>query len=84
MPQKRSALKELRKAKKRHRRNVATVSETRTLIRQFSALISEKKLDEAKAFLRIVSSRLDKAATKGIIRKNTVSRNSPSSIKKAI
>ena len=74
MPQKRSAYKELRKAKKRHSRNIAAASEVKTLIRGFNALLSENKFNEAKDFLKRVSSKLDKAAQKGVIRKNTASR----------
>jgi len=74
MPQKRSAYKELRKAKKRHLRNIGISSEVRTLIKKFDLLLSEKKSGQASEFLRVVSSKLNKAVTKGIIHKNTASR----------
>ncbi|MEE9500019.1 MAG: 30S ribosomal protein S20 [Candidatus Omnitrophota bacterium] len=74
MPQKRSAYKEIRKAKKRHLRNIGISSEVKTLIKRFDLLLSEKKSDQAREFLRVVSSKLNKAATKGIIHKNTASR----------
>jgi small subunit ribosomal protein S20 len=74
MPQKKSAYKEIRKAKKRHLRNVAISSEVKTLIKKYNSLLSEKKFDEAKEFLRTVSSKVSKAARKGIIHKNTASR----------
>lgn len=74
MPQKRSAYKEIRKGKKRHLRNIAIVSRAKTLVKNFNLLLSEKKFDEAKKILVAVSSKLDKAAAKGVIRKNTVSR----------
>lgn len=74
MPQKRSAYKELRKAKKRHLRNISTRSELKSLIKKFLSFIKEKKSEEARLFFKEISSKLDKAANKGIIRKNTASR----------
>lgn len=74
MPQKRSAYKEIRKAKKKHLRNIGISSEVKTLVKKFNFLLSEKKINQAKEFLRVVSSKLNKAATKGVMHKNTVSR----------
>ena len=74
MPIKKSAYKELRKAKKRHARNTAAQTELKTLAKKFESLVSEKKMDEAKNYLKIVVSKFAKAASKGIIRKNTASR----------
>ncbi|UCD54763.1 MAG: 30S ribosomal protein S20 [Candidatus Omnitrophota bacterium] len=74
MPQKRSAYKELRKAKKRHLRNIGISSEVKTLIKKFNLLLSEKKINQAKEYLRVVSSKLNKAVAKGIMHKNTASR----------
>jgi len=75
MPQKRSAYKELRKGKKRHLRNIAITSEVRNMIKRFKSLIEDKKPDEARDFLKKVSSKLSKAVTKGVMRKTTASRN---------
>jgi len=74
MPQKRSAYKELRKSKRKHARNVKAISEVRTLIKKYNSLLQDKKFDEAKDFLKNVTSKMAKAAAKGIIRKNTASR----------
>ena len=74
MPQKRAAYKAMRQSKKQHLRNVKITSEVKTFIKKFDSLLSEKKFDEAKTFLRAVSSKLDKATSKGVMRKNTVSR----------
>ena len=74
MPQKRSAYKELRKSKRKHIRNVKAISEVRSLIKKYNALLLEKKFDDAKVLLRSVTSKMAKAAAKGIIRKNTASR----------
>jgi small subunit ribosomal protein S20 len=74
LPIEKSAYKELRKAKKRHFRNIAATTELKTLVKKFESLVSAKKADEAKAFLRIVASKIAKAASKGIIHRNTASR----------
>ena len=74
MPQKRSAYKELRKAKKRHTRNIALSSEVKTLVKKFNSLLSEKKIPEAKESLKAVSSRFHKAVSRGIFHRNTAAR----------
>lgn len=74
MPIKRSAYKELRKAKKRHLRNTSISTELKTILKKFESLLSAKKLDEAKASLNTVISKIDRASSKGIIHKNTASR----------
>lgn len=74
MPRKRSAYKEIRKSKKRYARNVDIFSETKTLVKKYNALLSAKKFDEAKEFLKVVSSKLNRAAQKGVMHKNTASR----------
>ncbi len=74
MPQKRAAYKAIRKSGKKRRRNETIISEIKTLTKKFNALVSEKKFDQAKESLRIVSSRFGKASVKGVIRKNTASR----------
>ena len=74
MPIKKSAFKELRKAKKRHLRNIKTISELKTLDKKFISLVDEKKIEQAKKVLNRLISKLDKAAVKKIIKKNKVSR----------
>lgn len=74
MPQKRSAYKEIRKSKRRRQGNVKIVSELKTLVKKFNALLSDKKIDEARTYLKSVFSKFDKAAKKGVIPKNTASR----------
>jgi small subunit ribosomal protein S20 len=82
LPVKKSAYKELRKAKKRHFRNISLKSELKTLAKRFEKLVSEKKVSEAKDFLKTLVSKLDKAATKGIIHKNAASRKTSRLTKK--
>lgn len=74
MPHKRAAYKELRKSKKRHVRNLTAKTELKTLTKKFLSLVSAKKADEAKAFLKTLTSKMYKAASKGIIHGNTASR----------
>jgi len=74
MPQKRSAYKEMRKSKKKHLRNIAVTSEMKSSIKKYNALLEAKKMDEAKEYLKVVSSKLSRASGKGIIHKSTASR----------
>ena len=74
MPIKRSAYKELRKTKLRHFKNVSTVTELKTLTKKFQKLTEAKKSDEAKKALNTLVSKIDSAASKGIIKRNTASR----------
>ena len=75
MPIKKSASKELRKAKKRHLRNIGILSELKTLTKKFIELVNKKKIEEAQKLLKTLSSKLDKAVGKKIIHKNLASRN---------
>ena len=74
MPIKKSAHKELRKAKKRHQRNISIISEIKTLDKRFLTLLDAKNTAEAKKVLQQLIAKLDKAATKKIIHKNKAAR----------
>ncbi len=74
MPREKTAYKELRKSKKRHFKNISTKSDLRTSVKIFESLIKAKKSDEAKKALSLLVSKLDKAASKGIIKNNTAAR----------
>ena len=74
MPIKRASFKDLRKSKKRHYKNISTKSELHSVIKKFETLISDKKTDEAKAILITIVSKIDKAASKGILHKNAAAR----------
>ena len=74
MPIERASFKDLRKSKRKHLRNITARSELHTLVKKFESLVSSKKTDEAKAALKTLLSKIDKAASKGIIHKNTASR----------
>ena len=74
MPQRKSGVKELRKNYHRRMHNLDIKTELRKTIKQFLASVKDKKLSEAQAELKLVFKRLDKAAKRNIIHKNTVSR----------
>lgn len=74
MPIQRAAFKSVRKDKKRHLRNLRITSELKSLMKKFYSLAAAKKLNEAKGLLQTLISHIAKAASKGIIHKNTASR----------
>jgi small subunit ribosomal protein S20 len=74
VPTERTAFKELRKAKLRHFKNISTKTEIRTLVKSFEKLATANKPDEAKKALSVVVSKIDKAASKGVLKSNTASR----------
>ena len=74
MPIKKSSYKELRKSKPRHLRNIATKSELKTLIKKINTLVAAKKSDEAKKTIASIVSKIDRAASKGVIKRNAASR----------
>ena len=74
MPIKKSSYKELRKARGRHFKNVSTKSELRTLVKKFEKLLADKKTDEAKSMVPSLVSKIDRAASKGILKDNAASR----------
>lgn len=74
MPIKKQAYKELRKSRKKHFSNISTSSELKTLTKRYEKLVSGKKIDEAKKLLPILASKIDRAASKGVIHRNAASR----------
>lgn len=74
MPIHHAAFKQIKKDKKRTLRNKAVKSELKTYVKKFEELLAEKKLEEAKSYLRQLISKLHKAKSKGVIHKNTASR----------
>jgi small subunit ribosomal protein S20 len=74
MPNIRAAIKSLRQDKKKYERNKTRRSEIRTLIRNAKQLIENKEIEEAEKALRVVESRLDKAAKTKTIKKENASR----------
>lgn len=74
MPIKESAKKELRKAKKRRVLNVQRQKTMRDALKKIKKLILAGKKDEAKKLLSVAYQAIDKAAKRGVIKKNTAAR----------
>lgn len=74
MANRRNAIKKIRADREKQLRNKSTSSELKTLIRQFLAACTEKKLDAAKAQIPALFSKLDRAVKIGILKENTASR----------
>ena len=74
MPRRKTSIKKKRQDKKKHLRNLRVKLQIKKTLKKFQALILEKKLEEAKAFLKQVYKQLDKAAKKEIIHPNTARR----------
>ncbi len=68
-----SAIKRERIAEKRHERNVAVKSSTRTFVKKARSLV-DTNAAEAQADIVAAISALDRAAKKGVIHKNNASR----------
>ena len=55
-------------------RNQAIKSRVKTFVKKVLSAVEAKNVDEAKAALQVAYKELDKAVTKGVLKKNTVSR----------
>jgi small subunit ribosomal protein S20 len=69
-----SVVKRHQQSLKRHQRNVETKSRLRTLIKKARQLVDAKDSENASAQLRAVNKALDKAVSRGVIKRNTASR----------
>lgn len=69
-----SALKRIKVAAFKTRRNKMIVSSLKTSIRKFEDSIKAGNVDEAKELYRKVTSLIDKAVAKGTLHKNTAAR----------
>lgn len=74
MPIKRSALKRMRADKKRRIRNLRIMSELKSRAKKVELLLKSKLIDQAEKLIRELISKLDKAASKGVLKKRTASR----------
>ncbi len=74
MPQRKSAIKELRKNHTKRMHNMDIRSDLKRTIKQFLSLIQDKKKDEAQTALKILFKKVDKAAKENVLHKNTAAR----------
>ncbi len=69
-----SALKRARQSEKRRLRNRSVNSAVRTAVKKFNTAITSSDVETVKTALKDVTSRLDRAASKGVLPKGRVSR----------
>ena len=81
MPITSSAKKALRASKRKRIFNLKRKNDMGNAIKQYKKLVVAKKLDEAKALVPSLQKAIDKAAKRGIIKKNTASRTKSRLIK---
>lgn len=74
MPITKAAKKSLKQREERTTRNAKTKRAFRELVKKIETLVSENKIEEAKKIIPQVYKTIDKAAKKGIIKKNTAAR----------
>lgn len=74
MPQRRCAVKELRKNQAHWIHNHGIKTDLKKTIKKYLGLIEQKNKPEAATTLRIVYKKLDKAAKRNILEKNTAAR----------
>lgn len=74
MAHSKSAKKRVLIAERNRIRNQAVKSRIKTLVKKVMTAVEAQEADTAKAALSVVYKELDKAVSKGIMKKNTVSR----------
>lgn len=74
MTEKGSAAKRHRQSLRRRLRNRIAVSEVRTCVKSFISAVDSKSKEEAEKAFRLVVKKIDTAAGKGILHRNTVAR----------
>ena len=74
MPVKKSAFKELRKGAKRATHNKKIKSDITALVKKVYKSIDKGESDKAKDWLKQAIKKLDKAASKKVMKKNTAAR----------
>lgn len=74
MPQRKCAAKRLRVDKTKNLHNSRIKSELKKELKSFRSLIASGKTSEAKERIKTIFSKLDRAASKGLIHKNTAAR----------
>ena len=73
MPQRRTAIKDLRKAHTKHLHNLQIKTDLKKTIKKFTTAASEKKTD-AVQLLKEIYKKLDKAAKRNVMHKKTAAR----------
>ncbi|RIV25853.1 30S ribosomal protein S20 [Alicyclobacillaceae bacterium I2511] len=74
MPNIKSAEKRVRITERRTLRNMSLRSALRTSVKKFESVLANHEVEQAHVALQVATRALDKAATKGIIHRNTADR----------
>jgi len=74
VPQRNSARKELRKTQSRRLHNLDIKTDLRKTIKKFLLSVATKNTQEAGSNLKIVYKKIDKAAKRNLLHKNTAAR----------
>ena len=74
VPQRKSGITELRKDRKKRLHNLDIKTDLKKTIKDFLKAVEDKKKDDAASKLKTVYKKLDKAAKRNILAKNTASR----------
>jgi len=82
MPQIKSAIKRVKTSEKSHLRNISYKSKIKSSIKKFNLALSEKNKEEIIKYFKDTVSILDKSVNKGILPKNTASRQKANLTKK--
>ena len=82
MPQIKSAIKRVKTSEKSHLRNISYKSKIKSSIKKFNLALSEKNKEELIKCFKDTVSILDKSVNKGILLKNTASRQKANLTKK--
>jgi len=82
MPQIKSAIKRVKTSEKSHLRNISYKSKIKSSTKKFNLALSEKNKEESIKYFKDTVSILDKSVNKGILPKNTASRQKSSLTKK--
>ena len=82
MPQIKSAIKRVKTSEKSHLRNISYKSKIKSSIKRFNLALSEKNKEESIKYFKDAVAILDKSVNKGILPKNTASRQKSSLTKK--
>jgi len=73
MPQRRTAIKDLRKAHTKHMHNLDIKTDLKKTLKKFTTAVAEKKADAAE-LLKVVYKKFDKAAKRNVMHKKTAAR----------
>lgn len=82
MPQVKSAIKRVKTSEKSHLRNISYKSKIKSSIKKFNLALSENNQEESIKYFKDTVSILDKSVSKGILPKNTSSRQKSTLTKK--